>query len=465
MSVEVLPPADVEAEAALISVALNDSAAVIPLIDLRATAFTHPVYRTAWEAIQTLIRGGQRPDFVLVNDLLPALDDDMERAAILYEAVTRVAESDRAADYARIVRAKAQQRAHMRLAQEYAGLAYTTDPVRTAEHMLQRLVAFLERSGTDQDTVRHDDALAELLTDLDIRAHHAERALYTGFAELDRHIGGIDPGMLIYLAARPGVGKSGLALSIARRMAGRLAQQDGGKVLYVSLEMSRLDCVARLVAGATWPTLDTRAMRAGFLERDQFDDAAYTRATQAMGGEAATVGGHLLWRDQATTTEQITMLCLQDPAIRLVVVDQFDLLADDPKAKEYDRLSGISRKLKALAMRHKVGVLCLTQISREGETHTRPQLADLRGTGRQEQDADVVIGLYSPAAVRPAVPNDPDWYAHYTEALVMKNRRGERGRLIPLWFTPESQLFTDWPHDHISLTDVRAFVARKEQGH
>ena len=225
----------------------------------------------------------------------------------------------------------------------------------------------------------------------------------TGFAALDDLFsGGFAPGELVLLAARPGVGKTALALQIARNVAENL-----GAVLIVSREMVSRALVKRMVSQHS--KIRAKGLRAGDLTSEE--KGALTRSLSVMSDMP-------IWlTDQAVTIQEIagavSRLSVQQK-IKLVVVDYLQLLSSPEQKERRHQIEAISKGLKGIATQFNVPVLCMSSLSRGKDENSRPHLGMLRESGELEYDADAVIFLWR---------KDED----VIEAIVAKNREGMLG--------------------------------------
>jgi replicative DNA helicase len=253
------------------------------------------------------------------------------------------------------------------------------------------------------------------------------RVTPTGLADLDRRLnGGFRPGQLVLLAARPGLGKSGLAMSVAYE----LGVRRGRSVGVVSLEMSRDELLQRLVAIHTG--IDTRQVEG----RVRRGDAA---ALDALG---VLSEAHIAIED----TAMLSVMDVRSKARRLAAVRPLDLLVvdylqlligDTNAANRVDEVSKISRQLKLLARELQCPVLALSQLSRAVEQRASkvPQLSDLRDSGALEQDADVVIFIY-----REEVYDEAAGQEGLAELHLAKQRNGPLG-VVPVQFDAPTTRF------------------------
>jgi replicative DNA helicase len=259
----------------------------------------------------------------------------------------------------------------------------------------------------------------------------------TGFKELDNLLVGMRSGDLLVLAARPGIGKTALALNIAAS-----AARSGTQVAFFSLEMPAQQLVQRLLSAEA--SIDSYKMRTGRLSLADFQ-------------EIARVGNEFdKFKFDIDDSPGLSILELRAKARRqlrrnkdgkgLIVVDYLQLMEPPRASKQRDRyleVGDISRGLKMLAKELGVPILALSQLSRlvEGRRDKRPQLSDLRESGSIEQDADVVMFIDRSVSPEEALsPQRPE--LGIANLIVGKNRNGAT-RDIELVFIPEHTTFRD----------------------
>jgi replicative DNA helicase len=252
----------------------------------------------------------------------------------------------------------------------------------------------------------------------------------TGFVDLDKLLGGLQRSDMVILAARPSVGKSSLALSIAHNA----AKKHNQRVAFFTLEMSNEQIVQRLISAET-------GINSQSLRRGEIEDHQWGRFVKATNDLAET---HFYVDD----TPGVSALELRTKARRLhsevgvdlVVVDYLQLMRGDVRSENrVQEISAISRGLKALARELDVPVLALSQLSRSVESRTdkRPMLSDLRESGALEQDADVVIFIY-----RDEMYNENTERPNIADIIVAKHRNGPTGT-ISLYFKRELAQFRE----------------------
>ncbi|MEI7770992.1 MAG: replicative DNA helicase [Chloroflexales bacterium] len=258
-----------------------------------------------------------------------------------------------------------------------------------------------------------------------------ERVVPTGLLDLDRRLnGGLRPGQLALLAARPGLGKSGLAMSIAYE----LGVRRGRSVGVVSLEMSRDELLQRLLAMHTG--VDTRRVEERLRRGDPvLVDALGVLATAPIAIEDSAMLTVMDVRSKARR------LAAAHP-LDLLIVDYLQLLISDTQTQSrVDEVSRISRQLKLLARELQCPILALSQLSRAVEQRASkvPQLSDLRDSGSLEQDADIVIFISREDVANEATPEG------VADLHVAKQRNGPLG-VVGVRFDPPTTRFANLEH-------------------
>lgn len=241
----------------------------------------------------------------------------------------------------------------------------------------------------------------------------------TGFLDLDKTINGLHPGQMVIIAARPGVGKSTLAMDFMRSAS---VENDTPSALF-SLEMSKMEIVLRLLSAEAEVKLTN--MRSG-----KMDESEWTRLAQTMGKlEKAPIfiddSPNLTMMEIRTKARQIK----QKHGLGLIVVDYLQLMTSGRKVESRQQeVSEFSRQLKLLAKEVEVPLIAISQLNRgpESRTDKKPQLADLRESGSLEQDADMVMLLYRPDSQPGALDNAREGEA---DIILAKHRGGPVGTI------------------------------------
>ena len=246
--------------------------------------------------------------------------------------------------------------------------------------------------------------------------------LSTGFSAVDGKINGLNKSDLLLLAARPGMGKTSMALNVALAA----AKESGKTVAIFSLEMSREQLVTRLIA-AEGLVENTRLTTGNLRESDWVKIA---EAASTLSRTDIRIDDNPL-----LTVADMNAKCRRLDNLGLVVIDYLQLMTS-AGGKSYSgenrqqAVSDISRMMKIMAKELQVPVLCLSQLSRANEKREdkRPMLSDLRESGAIEQDADIVMFLY-----RDDYYNEDSEKRNIAECIVAKNRHGETGKVELRW--------------------------------
>ena len=242
--------------------------------------------------------------------------------------------------------------------------------------------------------------------------------LPTGFGVLDDKMNGLNRSDLVLLAARPGMGKTSMALNLALNV----ARSSGQAVAVFSLEMSREQLVTRILSNQA--TVENQRLVTGNLREQDWVNIA--NAASVLSGLDILIDDNPL-----LTVADMNAKCRRIDNLGLVVIDYLQLMASSG-TKGYSGesrqqvVSDISRMLKIMAKELQVPVLCLSQLSRANEKREdkRPMLSDLRESGAIEQDADIVMFLY-----RDDYYNEDSEKRNIAECIIAKNRHGETGKV------------------------------------
>ncbi len=329
--------------------------------------------------------------------------------------------------YAKIVKDHYTKRELISSANKISELAFSPqNEVPMVLDSAEQMVFRLSQESTNTDFVPIRDTLAESFDRLDELHKNAGklRGVPTGFRDLDNKLAGLQDSALIVLAARPGTGKTALALNIAQTAAIRYKIPVG----FFSLEMSKEELTDRLLSIQS--LVDSWNIKTGRLE-----DADWEKLQEAMGELAEaplyiddTPGISIM--EMRTKARRLQM----EKGLKLLIVDYLQLVQGRTKDNRVQEVSEISQGLKNLARELKIPVLALGQLSRAVEQRTgsskAPQLSDLRESGAIEQDADVVMFLYKED------PENPE----FIKLSIAKHRAGSVGD-IDLIFKGARQRF------------------------
>lgn len=431
MSKNASPPLFSEdAEKSLLGACLLDPAGTAHLrVQFPEAQFFLTRHQRIWRAMQACDQRYRALDFRLLVDELERAGalDLVGGAAYIAELLTATATAIHAPEYAESVRQYAVQRAGLQLAGEIARLCYAAaDSAEALVAQISAQVANYTSTFAGGRGPHPIAAVAEAVYDDLVRLQQTQPGLHTGLVDLDRLTGGLFPSDLALLAARPGVGKTALLLTLARNIA-----RQQRRVLVFSLEMAERQQVLRLLAGES--RVDGARLRTGAIAAQEWEP---------LQNGLARLAELPLWFDDtpAATIAHIRATAMSlalRPGLDLVLVDYLQLITTGRMHPNRNEEVGfVSAQLKALARELDVPVLAAAQLNRalEARADKRPVLADLRDSGRLEQDADLVLLLHRPGLYDPAEPDT------FTELIVAKHRHGLTGTLNII-FQPRWQTF------------------------
>ena len=445
---EKLPPNDPEAEKAVLGSLLIDGDSIFKVATfLRPEDFFVPENQWVYEACFNIYQRNEAINQITVARELAQKGklDVVGGAAYLSYLVSIVPTSLHVEYYAQIVSRLAVMRRLISAASQIAAIGYEADAdadmaLSRAEDILFRVRQ--QRSRQDFVPIRQVlDQYFEEAGPASVVAGRVER-VFTNFVALDDFLGGLQRSDLIVLAARPGLGKTSLALNIARNAA---VNQKACVALF-SLEMSRQAVVQRLLASEAG--VDSKRVRLG----------VYTEEEEKRIMEASGVLSEApIYIDDSPQLRVVEMRSKArrlhfEHGIDLIIVDYLQLMQGEAKSESrVQEVSEITRSLKALAREINAPVLAISQLSRavEARASHRPQLADLRESGSIEQDADVVLFIYRDDAYF----KEEEWKREHdietepypqgiADIIIAKHRNGPVGE-VKLRFMRETAKFED----------------------
>ena len=334
-------------------------------------------------------------------------------------------------EYAKIVAEKSLMRSLAQAAAEITamvqeGAGDANDILEAAEQKIYSV-----RKGRGASVMTHIKKVLPGVLDRLGELNESERhlpGLSTGLAAIDRKILGLNKSDLILLAARPGMGKSAMALNVALNV----ARSEEKTVAVFSLEMSKEQLTTRILSAEAF--VRNYSLKTGKLSEQDWEKIAASTVTLSR-------MNILMDDDPLVSVADMNAKCRRIDNLGLVVVDYLQLMrsAGGTRGGENRQqvVSEMSRMLKIMAKELDVPVLCLSQLSRANEKREdkRPQLSDLRESGAIEQDADVVMFLY-----RDGYYNEDADDPNLAECIVAKNRHGETGKVKVRW-APEYTMF------------------------
>lgn len=428
-------PHSAPAEQAVIGSMLIDPRCVPDVMErLKGDEFYIKLNRDIYETIAAMFAYGQTIDPVTVLDQMKVrgvYTDDCDGYMAEIMRITPTASN--VMEYAAIVRDRALLRRLGETADEINSMVYEgSGEAETMLEAAERKIYALRQGRNVGGLMPVSAVVQNVFDELSEAAASGSKipGMSTGLTDLDNKILGLNKSELILIAARPGMGKTSIALNIALNAALTLHKT----VAMFSLEMSREQLVTRLLSRAAF--VPGQNLLTGQLTEQQWRSIA--DAAQALSATDIRIDDNPM-----LTVSDMNAQCRRVPNLDLVVIDYLQLMQSAGSGHSWSNesrtqaVSDISRMMKIMAKELNVPVVCLSQLSRANESRTdkRPMLSDLRESGAIEQDADVVIGLY-----RDGYYNKECEDQNLAEAIVLKNRKGETGT-VPLAWLPEYTSF------------------------
>ena len=428
-------PHDAQAEQAVLGAMLIDADCVKDVMDqLRAEDFYLRQNREIFETIAHMFVYSQPIDGVTVAGELEKAGTYTENTRpYLVQLMDITPTSANVMEYVRIVRDKALMREVASAAANITamvqdGIGSAGDMLESAEQKVYAIRRGRNAQGMTPVNVVLKDVM-DHLAELTASGGKTLPGLSTGLSSVDNKINGLGKSDLLLLAARPGMGKTSMALNVALSA----AKTSGKTVAVFSLEMSKEQLVTRLIAAE------------GLVENQRLTTGNLRESDWVRIAEAASALSKLDIRiddNPLLTVADMNAKCRRLDNLGLIVIDYLQLMTS-AGGKSYQgenrqqAVSDISRMLKIMAKELQVPVLCLSQLSRANEKREdkRPMLSDLRESGAIEQDADIVMFLYREDYYK----EDSD-KRNTAECIIAKNRHGETGKMELRWM-PEYTSF------------------------
>jgi replicative DNA helicase len=428
-----LPPQDLEAERSVLGAMLLSAEAMADVVEiLDAEDFYRSAHGKIYTAVRALFGHGEPVDVITAVDALrkTGLLEEIGGALYLRDLVDEVPTPASAPHYAKIVADAALRRRLIGAAADIMDVAYagSNDADAIADNAEQRIYDVARREDTE-DAAAIGDLVNDAMSELEAiqNRESAYTGLATGFRDLDELTSGLQPGNLVIIAARPGIGKSSLAMNIARNVA---VQHE--PVAMFSLEMSRYEIGMRLLcAEARVPWDRIRNKRVGPDDWTRVVSAGETLHDAPL---SIVDAGNVNIVDIRAKARRLKT---SRQGLSLIIVDYLQLMTSPATRRQDNRqqeVAEISRSLKLLAKELKVPILALSQLNRNPEARAdkRPQLSDLRESGSLEQDSDVVMFIHR---------DDGDAEKkREAELILAKHRNGPTGS-IRLSFEPSLTQF------------------------
>lgn len=428
-----LPPHDIEAEQAVIASALLDKTAAITATEkLRPDCFYREDHKHIFNAIFDLVANSEPVDMLIVSNELKKNKtlDKTGGLEYLAQIVDILPSSSNIEQYIDIVKEKYELRTIIEASNEMQKLAYdeSEDPtviLAKAQDIIFTLAS--AKNSKDYEVLR--EVLVRTYQELaEIQKKGTTiTGLPTGFKDLDKKILGLHPSNLIIVAARPGMGKSALAVNIATHVAVR----EKKAVLVFNMEMSKNDIAKRILSAET--LIDNNLISTANIKGENREKMVEVlkKLTPAELYIDDTPGIDIM--EISAKAKKLKM----EKDIALIVIDYLQLIEPVKTKKVQTReqeITQISRALKKLSMELEIPIIALSQLSRSAErggkkdAPKKPMLSDLRESGAIEQDADVVLFIY-----RDEYYNNESTDKNLAEIIIAKNRAGTTGSINLAW--------------------------------
>lgn len=441
-----VPPQNIDAERSVLGALMLDKDAIIQVANLvRLGDFYKDDHNTIYEAMMELYEQREPIDVLSLSNRLEEKGqlEKIGGSSYLTDLVNSVPSASNIAHYAKVVQKKSTLRKLIVVSNEITELGYkeSEDTEKILDEAEQKLFA-VSQKYIKQDFVPIKSILESAFNRIDElhKGDHKLRGIPSGFPDMDNILAGFQKSDLVIIAARPSIGKTTLALDLARQIA--IAQKI--PVGIFSLEMSSDQLIDRMLAAQSG--VDLWRLRTGNLKSEDGDDD-FQRIGEAMGilSEAP------IFIDDAgfSNVMEIRTMARRLQAehnIGLIIIDYLQLMEGRSGGSDnrVNEISEISRALKQLAKELNIPVIALSQLSRAVESRSPqiPKLSDLRESGSIEQDADIVMFLYREDREKPDTPNK-----NIVEVHVAKHRNGPIGR-FSLYFNETSTTFKSLERTH-----------------
>lgn len=423
-----IPPHNLEAEQAVLGCMLLDSD-VIPTVTeiIRSEDFYREDHREICEAILDLSEKAGPIDIITVSEQLQHRGtlDSIGGLDYLTSISNAVPTTGNARHYAKIVEEKSLLRKLIKASADISSMSYdaSEDAVYVLDKAEKSIFDILQKRNT-QGFTHIKDVLLDTFNHLEELYNNKGyvTGIPTGFTDLDYKTSGLQNSDLVLIAARPGMGKTAMALNIAQYA----AVQKHVPVAIFNLEMSKDQLVNRMLCSEVM--VDSQKMRTGKLE-----DEDWNKIAQAL----APLSEAPIYIDDTPgiSVMDIRAKCRRlklEKNLGLIVIDYLQLMQGRGKVESRQQeVSEISRSLKILAKELNIPVVTMSQLSRgpEARQDHRPMLSDLRESGAIEQDADIVMFLYRDDYYNPDTEKK-----NIAEVIIAKHRNGSTGTIELRWF-------------------------------
>ena len=442
-------PFSLEAEQAVLGAILIDPEVISEVADIiKPECFYLPQHKAIAEAMWSMDAFSKKIDSITVLEELKRekVFDDAGGKSYLLQLAQVVPTTVNSVSYAKIIKEKHYIRSLILAARKIINDASEADVqadtlLDSAEQSIYEIRQNKESGGLVHIKKVITGETVEKLEKLTKEEYKEDfLGIPSGISAIDKFISGFHKSDLIILGARPGMGKTSLALNFARNV----ALKSKKCVAVFSLEMTREQLVERLISSEA--AIPSTKFRTG-----NFDTNEWSRISQAS-GILTSCNMFLDETPGMTVAEMKSRLRRLNPKPDLVIIDYLGLMTSTKyKDNRVLQIQDITGNLKAMAKELNVPIICCSQLARStearGKSH-RPQLADLRDSGSIEQDADIVMFIYRDVYYQNESENPEDINKNEAECIIAKNRHGEVGTAY-LNFDAQFTRFTtrDYAHE------------------
>lgn len=450
--VQALPPSSIDAERSVIGAVLQDSgAATLAFENLMPTDFYSAEHKEIFDAMRNLHINGSPIDLMtLTNELTNrGTLEGIGGTAYLLQALRFVPTTANTRTYIEIVLEKSTLRKLINASQRIQEQCYAqSDPLTTVLHDAERAIFDIVMKRTGAETlVSIQKVLMSTFDQIEelSRLKGKIAGVPTGIYDLDRMLTGLHGGELVLVGARPAMGKTAMALGVARFAAVKANRS----VAIFSMEMPNVQIGMRMLCSEA--NINMQRVRSGMLTDDEW---------VKLGDSVNEMSNHKIYIDDTPglAPSQLRSRCrrlMMEQGLDLIVIDYLGLMSTDKRVENRQlEVSEISRQLKAIALELKIPVLACAQLSRgpANRTDKRPMLSDLRDSGSIEQDADVVMFLhreayYASAETQGDAPKADD---NEGEIIIAKQRNGPVGTVEVEW-QGEFARYTNKPGTRVAM--------------
>ena len=426
--IERIPPHNDEAERSVLGSALLDKDALLDVVEsVTADDFYNEAHKEIFKAVTDLYKKSAPVDVLTVSEELKKRNSlEMVGGRAYIAALSAdVPSTSNAAEYAKIISNKASLRRLIGTAGDIMQASYDENlETNTILDMAERQIFEIAQKGQKSDFAHIKDVLLENINIIDKMSAMEGNltGITTGFRDLDQLTSGLHRSDLIILAARPAMGKTAFALSVAQGA----AIKGNASVMIFSMEMSKEQLGQRLLSMES--RIEMQSLKTGKLERKDWDqiNMALDTLSRANINIDDTPGISIM--EMKNKCRRLKA----EKGLDLIVIDYLQLMSIEGKKTESrtQEISQLSRSLKLLARELDCPVIVLSQLSRavESRPNKRPMLSDLRESGSIEQDADIVIFLYRDEYYNPETDKPGE-----CEVIVAKHRSGPTGTVDVTW--------------------------------